>query len=117
MLLTPEILPRAILEEPHPFVQPGHLPRLASHDGPLARDQRHFCEPVNLRHRIRDPRPDPLNNLCVVPDDATAIARVGHEHLLAVSDVDHGRFPGAVVALGFSGADEGVAFVFCEDVV
>ena len=115
-MLTSEILPRAILEEPHPFVQPGHLPRLASHDGPLARHQRHAFEPCNLRHRIRDPRPDPLDQICVVPDDPTAVARIGHEHLLAVSDVDHGWFPGAV-ALGFGGPDEGVAFVFCEDVV
>ena len=116
MSLTPEILPLAILEEPHPFVQPRHLPRLASQDGPLPRHQRHILQPLNLRHRILDPRPDPLDQICVVPDDPAAIARVCHEYLLAVTDVDHGWFPGAI-ALGFGGPDEGIAFVFCEDVV
>lgn len=115
--LTPEILPLAVPEEPHALVQPRQVPRLAAHDGPLARHFGLVLQTANLRrHRALDPRPDAFDEIHVVPHDTAAMPRVRQHGLLVRSDADRGWFPGAV-ALGFGGADEGVAFVLREDVV
>lgn len=63
-----------------------------------------------------DSLPDPLHDIAIVPDYAAAVAGISCQSLPSAADVDHCLFPLPVCA-GFGGADEGVAFGFCEGVV
>lgn len=114
--LTTEILSFCVFEKAHSFIQPSHFPRFLPLDGSVASNGRNILETMNLRHVISDPRPEFLDQGSVIPDDAAAIAGVGHEHLLAHADVDHGLLPDAV-GVGFGGAHEGAAFFGREGVV
>src|SRR3569833_375354 len=93
--LTPEELARTISQEPHPLVQPPELPFLlfsvVAQDLGVVLD--HAAERLGYPGRLQAPRPQPIHDRLLVPDDAVAVAVVFVERLVAVADVHQRRPP------------------------
>lgn len=135
--LTPKELPRAILQEPHPVVQPPKLPPLLlnsplgapSPEGPKFLVAIYHAQllPQHLgRLTLHTTPPDPVDDLLLVPDEAVRVAVPAVEHLESPPGVDHCWPPGVVVArrvhLGHVDArlgevNEGLALAWREHVL
>lgn len=135
--LTPKELSRAILQEPHPLVQPPKLPPLLLH-GPLGTPSPKgpkflvtvYDIQLLLQHlgcpALEAPPPDPVDDLLLVPDDAVRVAVSAVEDLETGPGVDHCGHPGVVVArrvhlrhvdARLGEVDEGLALARREDVL
>lgn len=90
--LTSEKLALAILQKPHPLIQPiKHPIRLEPPIRPRDPLKRRQLLPQPLRQRA--PRPQPVDDLLLVPDDAVAVAVLGLQDLPALGHADQRGLP------------------------
>jgi hypothetical protein len=96
--VRPEVLAGPVLEEAHAAVHRVHLPLhagLAVHLAPA--QQLRLVEAaqasVHIGRAALYSGPHPVDHLLLVPNDAVAVAVVGHKHFEAAADVDQRGLP------------------------